>query len=81
MGQYTCNTQAEVVRAPRGRTFQFDIEGGIFQSTWSFVVIARGGLCMTGTGGEPGPRGTCVWKTWYVISGGVTNKRCQSVAC
>ena len=81
MGQYTFNTQTKVVRARHGRTFQFEIEGGIFQSTWSFVVIARGGLCITGTGGEPGPRGTCVWKTWYVVSGGVTNKHSQSVAC
>eukprot|EP00983_Pelagomonas_calceolata_P098453 1158352-Pelagomonas_calceolata.AAC.3 len=34
--------------------------GGIFQFFWSSCVIGRGGECMTGTGGEPGPRGTFV---------------------
>lgn len=35
-----------------------DTEGGIFQSSSSALVAGRGGECMTGTGGEPGPRGT-----------------------
>ena len=39
--------------------FQLLMQGGIFQSCWSFTVIGRGGECITGTGGEPGPRGTC----------------------
>ncbi len=38
--------------------FQLEMQGGIFQSCWSFTVSGRGGECMTGTGGEPGPRGT-----------------------
>ena len=37
--------------------FQFEMHGGIFQSCWSFAVIFRGGLCMTGAGGDGGPRG------------------------
>ena len=40
--------------------FQLEMQGGIFQSCWSFTVSARGGECMTGTGGDPGPRGTLV---------------------
>ena len=39
--------------------FQLEMQGGIFQSCWSLTVSGRGGECMTGTGGEPGPRGTC----------------------
>jgi len=38
--------------------FQLEIDGGIFQSLCSFVLMDRGGLCIIGTGGEPGPRGT-----------------------
>ena len=36
--------------------FQFDIGGGIFQASWSSAVNLRGGECMTGGGGEGGPR-------------------------
>ena len=39
--------------------FQLEMQGGIFQSCWSFTLTARGGECITGTGGEPGPLGTC----------------------
>jgi hypothetical protein len=35
-----------------------EMQGGIFQSCWSLAVILRGGECITGTGGEGGPRGT-----------------------
>lgn len=45
--------------APALAFFQLDTQGGIFQSCWSLTVSGRGGECMTGTGGEPGPRGTC----------------------
>lgn len=38
--------------------FQLEMEGGIFQLAWSAAVSGRGGECSTGTGGEPGPRGT-----------------------
>ena len=38
--------------------FQLEMQGGIFQSCWSRTETARGGECITGTGGEPGPRGT-----------------------
>ena len=38
--------------------FQFEMHGGIFQSCWSLTVILRGGECITGAGGEGGPRGT-----------------------
>jgi hypothetical protein len=38
--------------------FQLEMQGGIFQSCWSFTVMARGGECMMGTGGLPVPRGT-----------------------
>ena len=44
-----------------GRTlgfFQLEMQGGIFQSCWSFTVMARGGECIMGTGGLPVPRGT-----------------------
>ncbi len=47
--------------APPLRTlgfFQLEMEGGIFQLAWSAAVSCRGGECSTGTGGEPGPRGT-----------------------
>jgi hypothetical protein len=47
-----------LVRAPTLGFFQLEMEGGIFQSCWSFTVSGRGGECITGTGGEPGPRGT-----------------------
>ena len=40
------------------RFFQLEMHGGIFQSCWSFWVILRGGECITGTGGDGGPRGT-----------------------
>lgn len=40
--------------------FQFEMAGGIFQLEWSTLVTGRGGECMTGTGGEPTPRGTLV---------------------
>ncbi len=43
--------------------FQLEMQGGIFQSCWSFTVSGRGGECMTGTGGEPAPRGTCRART------------------
>lgn len=39
--------------------FQLEMQGGIFQSCWSLTVSGRGGECITGTGGDPGPRGTC----------------------
>lgn len=39
--------------------FQLEMQGGIFQLAWSWAVTGRGGECMTGTGGDPGPRGTC----------------------
>ena len=35
-----------------------EMEGGIFQSACSLASTERGGECMTGTGGDPGPRGT-----------------------
>ncbi len=38
--------------------FQLEMQGGIFQSCWSLTLTARGGECITGTGGDPGPRGT-----------------------
>jgi hypothetical protein len=38
--------------------FQFEIHGGIFQASRSSAVTLRGGECITGTGGEGGPRGT-----------------------
>lgn len=38
--------------------FQLEMQGGIFQSCWSFTVMGRGGECMIGTGGSPLPRGT-----------------------
>jgi hypothetical protein len=43
--------------------FQLLMQGGIFQSAWSFTLTARGGECMTGTGGEPLARGTCRART------------------
>ena len=36
--------------------FQLEMQGGIFQSFWSLTVILRGGECITGAGGEGGPR-------------------------
>merc|ERR1719199_1415423 len=38
--------------------FQLEMQGGIFQSCWSLTVTFRGGECITGAGGEGGPRGT-----------------------
>ena len=38
--------------------FQFEMHGGIFQSCWSLTESLRGGECITGTGGDGGPRGT-----------------------
>ena len=38
--------------------FQLEMHGGIFQSCWSLTVSLRGGECITGAGGEGGPRGT-----------------------
>eukprot|EP00965_Chrysotila_dentata_P240074 6203484-Pleurochrysis_carterae.AAC.2 len=38
--------------------FQLEMQGGIFQSCWSLTVTLRGGECITGTGGDGGPRGT-----------------------
>lgn len=34
------------------------MEGGILQSSCSLASTDRGGLCITGTEGAPGPRGT-----------------------
>ncbi len=38
--------------------FQLLMQGGIFQSCCSLALTARGGECITGTGGEPVERGT-----------------------
>jgi hypothetical protein len=35
------------------RTFQFEMDGGIFHSARSLSVSVRGGLCSTVLGGEP----------------------------
>jgi hypothetical protein len=49
--------------------FQLEMQGGIFQLAWSSAVTGRGGLCMTGTGGLPVPRGTLVCRNLGGSSG------------
>ena len=63
--------------------FQLEMQGGIFQSCWSFTLTARGGECITGTGGEPGPRGTCARTQAsrvcsHVTKGGAAASRCAA---
>jgi len=48
------------IQCPTFAFFQLEMAGGIFQFFWSSWVMGRGGECMMGTGGEPGPRGTLV---------------------
>lgn len=43
--------------------FQLEMQGGIFQSCCSRTLTARGGECITGTGGDPVPRGTCAGRS------------------
>lgn len=46
--------------------FQLDMQGGIFHSCCSFTLTFRLGECMTGAGGEGGPRGIFL----FVLGGG-----------
>lgn len=55
--------------------FQFDIQGGIFHSCCSFTVVFLVGECITGAGGDGGPRGIFL----LVLNlGGSMGSRCCS---
>ena len=55
--------------------FQFDMQGGIFHSCCSFTIVFLVGECITGAGGDGGPRGIFL----LVLNlGGSMGSRCCS---
>ena len=56
--------------------FQFETHGGIFHSFCSFTLTLRVGECITGAGGEGGPRGIFLFilRNKYTELGPVCNE-------